>query len=64
MRLFNWGATRSGRVYAHVSRALCFSLCVSAGIVQRAEAQTTVVLNVPGSQVSDTTTRTRTAPCS
>ena len=57
MRLFNWGAIPPGRVYAHVSRALCFSLCVSASVVQRAEAQTTVVLNVPGSQVIDTTIR-------
>ena len=57
MRLFNWGTPPPGRVYAHVSRALCFSLCVSASIIQRAEAQTTVVLNVPGSQVIDTMIR-------
>ena len=57
MHLFNWGAIPPGRVSAHVFRALCFSLCVSASVVQRAEAQTTVVLNVPGSQVIDTTIR-------
>ena len=57
MRVFNWGATSSGRVRVSRCRVLCASLGVLAGIGPRAEAQTTVVLNAPDSQVIDTTIR-------
>ncbi len=57
MRLFSAGAIRPGRVSAHVFRALCCSLLRRCQRRPRAEAQTTVVLNVPDSQVIDTTIR-------
>lgn len=57
MRVFTWGAARPRSRFVFLPRAILLSSLALAALSSRAEAQTTTVLNVPNSQVIDTTIR-------